>query len=135
MQFEKIDGRTGWQTPLGVPLVDGILASLCGKGDGDDPEEGGGEKGGENGAEGKVVVRETVVASNPGFSAVPNAFSRALPSSAVIGVGVNDPQVGNMTTVYWSYIFMYSDTSKSYLKFVYVTFLWRRFAREYTYCY
>lgn len=95
MQFEKIDGRTGWQTPLGVPLVDGVLASLCGKGDGDDSEGGvGNERVGENGTEGKAAVRETVMASNPGFSAVPNAFARALPSSAVIGVGVNDPQVG-----------------------------------------
>lgn len=121
MQFEKIDGRTGWQTPLGVPLVDGVLASLCGKGDDDDPEGGiSNAKEGENGAERKAAVRETVMASNPGFSAVPNAFARALPSSAVIGVGVNDPQVGNKTTVYWSYIFMYSGIS-IYIIFVCVT--------------
>lgn len=60
--------------------MDGVLASL--QGDGDGEEEGD-----------FVSGRETLMASNPGFSAVPSAFARALPSSTVVGVGVNDPKV------------------------------------------
>lgn len=73
--------------------MDGVLASLQGGGD-DDEEEGQGEEGErEEGGGSSPSGRETLMASNPGFSAVPSAFARALPSATVVGVGVNDPKV------------------------------------------
>ncbi|CAM9392875.1 unnamed protein product, partial [Ectocarpus sp. 13 AM-2016] len=81
VRFDKVLGRAGWLAPpSGSPLVSGVLASLR--------EEDGGETGGpvEGGG------RETVLTSDPGFSAIPSAFARALPDSAVVGLGVHDPE-------------------------------------------
>ena len=89
MRFERIEGRSGWQAPAGVPLLSSVLDSLRGE----EGEEGSQSQGENKPPEG----RETVVAFSPGFSAVPCAFARALPTSSVIGVGVNDPEVGEKT--------------------------------------
>ncbi|CAN0350361.1 unnamed protein product [Ascophyllum nodosum] len=84
VRFERIEGRSGWQAPAGVPLLSSVLDSLRGE----EGEEGSQSQGENKPPEG----RETVVAFSPGFSAVPCAFARALPTSSVIGVGVNDPE-------------------------------------------
>lgn len=109
MRFEKVVGRTGWLAPGGSPIVEGVLASIKDTGDGeqnrdqkqeqqDGKEMGqtgrGGEGEGEEGGGWGRSSRETVVASNPGFSPTPSAFSRALPAAVVVGLGVNDPEVG-----------------------------------------
>lgn len=89
VQFESVLGKTGWVSPPGSPFVDDVLASLRATGGGD---VGGGEDTG-NSASCADMKRDTVIASQPGFSAVPSAFARALPASAVVGLGVNDPKV------------------------------------------
>lgn len=109
MRFEKVVGRTGWLAPGGSPIVEGVLASIKDTGDGeqnrdqkqeqqDGKEMGqtgrGGEGEGEEGGGWGRSSRETVAASNPGFSPTPSAFSRALPAAVVVGLGVNDPEVG-----------------------------------------
>lgn len=88
MRFDKVEGRAGWLTPPGVPYVDALLASRTASAQevDDDPHKDDG--------------RDVVLASNPGFSAIPSAFARALPSSAVVGLGVNDTKVPSVMLCY-----------------------------------
>eukprot|EP00903_Cladosiphon_okamuranus_P014515 g13464.t1 len=92
VQFSTAVGRAGWLAPTGSPFVAGVLSSLRGE-DGDaDADDGNKDQGVGDGGGGEWggLARETVLASSPGFSPVPSAFARALPGSAVLGLGVND---------------------------------------------
>lgn len=100
VKVDKVVGRAGWLAPPGSPLVSGVMASLGDDDEGDESTEAstpGGDVGSDGfesgGAADEGLERETVMVSNPGFSAIPSAFARALPGSTVIGLGVNDPEV------------------------------------------
>ncbi|CAM9782219.1 unnamed protein product [Scytosiphon promiscuus] len=93
VKIDKVVGRAGWLAPPGSPIVSGVMASLNDDDGSDDECEEGTEASAPGGdADGAEPRRETVMASNPGFSAIPSAFARALPGSTVIGLGVNDPE-------------------------------------------
>eukprot|EP00752_Nemacystus_decipiens_P011823 g10491.t1 len=95
VQFSKAVGRAGWIAPTSSPVVAGVLSSLRGEGDEDADDGGEDDKDDTDGCGCGTgwggLGRETVMASSPDFSAVPSAFARALPASAVLGLGVNDP--------------------------------------------
>lgn len=86
-----VEGRTGWLTSPGSPYVEAVLASRVAPADEKNEQSQQQEDG--RGAGLGLSGREAVIASDPGFSAIPSAFARALPSSAVVGVGVNDTMV------------------------------------------